>query len=55
MSALVLIGKAKSLPVADDRPSDSTDMQSEKARDRFAPIDQVLNRLDRSDEIRACA
>ena len=55
MSAISLFSKDK-LSGFGDRPADSqADAHSEKARDRFAPIDQLLSRIGKSEELQACA
>lgn len=57
MSSTVLTNSVKSLHREDDRPvvSQETSTKSVKARSCFQPIEQLLNEIDRSTELSACA
>jgi hypothetical protein len=52
---MVLVNKAKNLPADFDRPSGpDAEVQSDKARFCFLPVDQLLNRINQTEKLRAC-
>lgn len=58
MSVSLLVSKEKVLPVVKSRPADQPVKKkclAPKGNARFAPIDQLLNRINQCEELRACA